>query len=197
MKRITQQNKETEEQKEDMCNIRKHELFAEIELIHKNIVTSVPLKMYPQERDWTCSIGCIRTILSGLIENVPSENSIIDMYAMTPRPYYSSDIKKVNILDEYDVIYGCDYSKVNFDDILEICLKGYYIMLECMVNYSHWLVLLGYYPLSTGKVEESKLLFFDPYYNEIKLINTDEFISMWVDGDFKNSNVKNDFVAIK
>ena len=32
---------------------------------------------------------------------------------------------------------------------------------------------------------------------EIKLINTDEFISMWIDGDFKNSKVKNDFIAVK
>lgn len=39
------------ELKEEVCSIRKYELFDEIELIHKNIVTSVPLKMYPQERD--------------------------------------------------------------------------------------------------------------------------------------------------
>ena len=180
-----------------MQKLHKFELFKPYSLKHSENVVSTPLKMYPQERDWTCSIACIRTILSSVINDVSTENVYITAYDLKPQPYYSKDIKKLSILDEYDSLFGCDYADMNFDGILDLCEQNYYIMLECMINYAHWLVFLGYYPSIDGNVENSNILLFDPYYNKIRLVNTDEFISMWIDGNYANSKVKADFIAIK
>ena len=83
------------------------------------------------------------------------------------------------------------------DEILNLLENGYYIMLESMVNYSHWMVLLGYYVVKdTKNLEEHKILFYDPYYDDLKLLNADEFIGMWIDGNYENTKVKNDFIVI-
>ena len=59
------------------------------------------------------------------------------------------------------------------------------------------MVLLGYYVVKdTKNLEEHKILFYDPYY-DLKLLNADEFIGMWIDGNYENTKVKNDFIALK
>lgn len=63
---------------------------------------------FRQERDWTCSIACIRTLLSSFLDVVPSEDFFVIKYGLSPSVYYSKDIKKLDILSEYDVIYCCD-----------------------------------------------------------------------------------------
>ena len=156
-----------------------------------------PPYLYPQERDWTCSIACIRTILSAIINSVPKEDYIIEKYNMTPGPYYSKDIKNLGILNSYDVKYGCDNTNVIFENIINMVKDGYYIMLESMINYSHWLVFLGYYTYNTNDIEKAKLLMYDPYYNEVRLVNADEFITMWIDGDYENSRIEKDYIAIR
>lgn len=176
---------------------RKYELYEEIKLLHDRVTTNAPKKLYPQETDWTCSVACIRTLLSGIIENVPSEEFYVETYEMKPGPHYSKDIKKLGILDEYDVIYGCDEKDKTFDKMLDYVEDGYFVMLECMYNYQHWFVFLGYYPLKDCDVEESRLLVYDPYYDETRLLSVDEFISMWIDGEFGHTQVKEDFIAVK
>lgn len=176
--------------------IRKREFFKEYILKHQNVISCNLSKLFAQETDWTCQIACIRTILSGLCENVPEESYFTTKYKMTPGPYYSHDIKKLGILDSYNAIYGCDIKEKKFDEILFFMEDGYYIMLESMVGFSHWMVLLGYYALENN-IEKSKLLMFDPYYNEVRLMNVDEFLSMWIDGNHAENNVINDFIAIK
>ena len=42
------------------------------------------------------------------MNNVPDEKYFVDKYELTPGPYYSKDIKRLGILDEYDAIYRCD-----------------------------------------------------------------------------------------
>ena len=46
------------------------------------------------------------------------------------------------------------------------------MVLLILINYSHWMVLLGYF-VTAGEedVENCKLLFYDPYYNNVKLLN--------------------------
>ena len=172
--------------------MRKEEYFTKLELQERTSISQVPPNLYKQDRDWTCAIACIRTLMSGIIENVPSEDYFIEKYKLKPGPLYSKNIKELKILNEYNVIYGCD-NKSNFDDITNLLKQNYFIMLESMVNYSHWMVLLGYYVVGKN-IEEYKLLFYDPYYNDLRLIRTDEFISMWRDG---GSDILNDFIAIK
>ena len=104
----------------------------------------------------------------------------------------------MRVLEQYDVKYGSDKTDTTFDDILELMEQGYYIMLESMVNYAHWMVILGYFnSADSNDIEKSKILFFDPYYNEVRLINTDEFLGMWIDGDYNTTKVKNDYIAIR
>lgn len=176
---------------------RKFEFYEPIKLLHDKVVANAPKRLYPQETDWTCSLACIRTMLSGFIENVPDEDFYVEKYKMEPGPYYSKDIKKIGILDEYDVVYGCDEKDKTFDKVLDYVEDGYFVMLESMYNYMHWYVLLGYYPLKNGDIEESRMLVYDPYYDKIKLLNVDEFIAMWIDGDFEHTKVKEDFIAVK
>lgn len=176
---------------------RVHEFFKVENLSHKNTVVSAPKKMFPQETDWTCSVACIRTILSGFLPEVPEEASFVDTYHLVPGPHYSRDIKRLNMLDEYDVVFGCDCEDISFDRILDYVEEGYGVMLECMYNYAHWFVLLGYYPLEDGDIEKSKLLVYDPYYDEVRLLRTEEFINMWIDGNYENTRIEKDFIAVK
>lgn len=176
---------------------RKFEVWVKQKLEHNKVISLAPPILYPQERDWTCFIGSLRTILSGLTSTVPTENELIDKLNLIPNPYFSKDIKKWDLLSTYDVIYGCDNKDITFDDILDYYVNEYFIMLECMINYSHWMVLLGYYPLNNNEIEMSKLLLYDPYYDEVRLMNTDEFISMWADGNHNDNKIEKDFIAIK
>jgi len=176
---------------------RKQEYFEPFELKHKTVISNPPKKLFPQERDWTCAIASLRTLMSGFLDKVSDEEYLLEKYALKPGPHYSKDIKSYHILDEYDVIYGCDNPDVDFDIILDRFTEGYFIMLQSMINYSHWTVLLGYYPSSENNPEMSKLLMYDPYYDEVRLFRVDEFISMWKDGDYENTHIEKEFIAVK
>lgn len=176
---------------------RKSEYFGEGSLRHKKVVTNAPVMLYPQERDWTCVFACIRTILSGITEEVPGEDCYVENYRLNPGPRYSKDIKELQLLSAYDTIYGCDSTEHDFDTVLDYMEQGYFLMLESMHNYAHWMVLLGYYPKTEDDIEKAKLLMYDPYYDEVKLVNTDEFIGMWRDGDYEHSRVDKDFIAVR
>lgn len=176
---------------------RKHDFFEMDKLSHEDVVVSAPKKFFPQETDWTCSIACIRTLLSGFLREVPGEIFFIESYHLIPGPHYSKDIKRLNILEKYDVKFGCDSVDNSFDKILDYMEEGYGVMVECMYNYAHWFVLLGYYPLEEGDIEKSKLLVYDPYYDEMRLLRVEEFINMWVDGNYENTRIEKDFIAIK
>lgn len=171
---------------------RKMEFFEENKLKNKKVITAQIPILYSQERDWTCAIACIRTIL-GAKCNI-CEDMIIHNYKLSPGPLFSKDIKENRIISGYDVIYGCDGYK-EFDDILDLVSHGYNVMFECMLLCSHWIVFLGYYPLTDEDIENAKILIYEPYYDEVRLINCDEFISIWEDGE--NKEIKHDFIAIK
>lgn len=176
---------------------RKHEYFTVEQLTHQEIVSHPPRHLYPQERDWTCCFACVRTLLSGLADSVPSEDDIVRDHRLIPGPHYSRDVKRLGLLDACEAVYGCDHPDTDFDDVLTLAENGSFVMLECMLNYAHWVVLLGYYPLADGGVENSQLLIYDPYFDQVRLMNTYEFISMWRDGNYEHSRVDKDFIAIR
>jgi len=175
---------------------KKYELFDEKKINHNYSVSSGCCRLFQQERDWTCAVACIRSIMSGLVTIIPSEDNVVDLYNLVPGPLYSKDIKKLGILKDFDVKYGCDNINVSFDMILSYLENGYHIMVESMYNYAHWMVLLGYYPLRGG-IEKSELLLYDPYYDRVRLVIVDEFLSMWIDGNHTENMIEKDFVAIK
>lgn len=178
--------------------MRKQEYFLKRTTTQNDSISLTPPKLYPQERDWTCSVACLRTILSAFTEEVPEESSFVVNCGMEPGPCYSAGVKEMGILEGYDVIYGCDNPNIEFEDIIDMMKAGYYIMLESMVNYSHWMVLLGYYTIAPFEdMEKYQMLFFDPYYNQVRMINADEFLGMWIDGNYVESKIEKDFVAIR
>lgn len=180
-----------------MENKRKWELFTETKLKEQSTVVAAPAKLFPQERDWTCAFACLRTLMSGFERDLISEDQIVTDYKPIPGPHYSRDIKKLGILDKYDVVYGCDQNQIDFDYVLDLCRDGYYLMLESMINYAHWMVFLGYYPFVSENLEESQILLYDPYYNKVRLNSTDEFINMWLDGNYENTKIERDFIAVR
>lgn len=171
-------------------------MFTPAVLCHDKAVSNCPKVLFPQERDWTCSLACVRTLLSGIVDSVPAEVDYIDRYNLQAGPHYSRDMKRLGMLDGYDAVYGCDEQERTFDRVLDYMSDGYFIMLESMYNYAHWFVLLGYYPTG-GDLERSRLLVYDPYYDETRLLCVDEFLGMWIDGNFAQTGVEKDFVAVR
>ena len=84
-----------------------------------------------------------------------------------------------------------------FDEVLNMLDAGYVVMLESMINYSHWLVLIGFFPLCKEGDAAEYLLVYDPYYNELRTIHADEFIGMWCDGEYIYNGIEKDYVAVK
>ena len=54
-------------------------------------VSNTPPRLFRQERDWTCSVACIRTLLSGRTAEVPSENEFIEKFGLVPGPHYTDE----------------------------------------------------------------------------------------------------------
>lgn len=165
-------------------------------LEHTKAIVSPIRTFHRQNTDWTCSIACLRTMMTAFDKSIPSEEALVEEYNLQPGPHYSEELKRIGILKNYQAVYGCDNPNITFDQVLEYMEQGYAIMLECMVNYAHWMVLLGYYPLSDNDGKTS-LIFYDPYYNWIRKFRADEFMNMWQDGDWGSTNIIKDFIAIR
>ena len=179
-----------------MSRIREYYLEDKEEFPTESI-SNTPPKLYKQEMDWTCSIACIRTLLSGVQEEMGEEEEIIKKYKFEVGPHYSKDIKSKNIFPStLNVIYGCDVKSITLKQLFNLMSEGYYIMSESMYNYAHWYVLLGYHVVGDNP-EKHKIMIYDPYYDEVKLLNADEFSGMWVDGDHEKTGVYRDFIAVK
>lgn len=180
-----------------MSKKRKYDFYEPKQLARREAAVCTPRRLYRQERDWTCSVACLRSMLSGFLDTVPTEEDLVEGWKLTPQPYFSKDIKALGMLEDYEVIYGCDQPDRDFDQVLDCLGQGWYVMVESMYNYAHWFVLLGYYPLEGEDTEASRLLVYDPYYHETRLLNTDEFMAMWLDGNHGQNGVEKDFIALR
>lgn len=179
--------------------MRKSEYFTgNVEQFPKCNIINAPCTLYVQERDWTCSIACLRSILRGTTQNVPSEEYFINTFKMSPGPHYSKDIKDLEMLKDFNlqtVIFGCECQKITPNTLLHLLADGCYVMVESMINYSHWLVLLGY--TYNEDNEGCQVISYDPYYNRVRVDIAEEFFEMWHDGDYQTSGVHHDFIAIR
>ena len=184
-----------------MYTKRKTEYFVGCQNIIPNKSVSYSCEQYfKQERDWTCSIACIRTMASKFMKDVPSEDFFIEAYELEPGPYYSKDIKHLGILEDFDTIYGCDIEEDEKDinTIIDAIDDGYTVMVETMLNYSHWIVVLGYFIVGEpDNLEKHQILVYDHYYDNLRLLIADEFITMWIDGNHSETGVVKDFIAMR
>lgn len=142
--------------------------------------------MYRQERDWTCGLACVRTIAADLAPGFPSEDDIVQKYQLTPGPLSSEDIKRLGLLElpGLEVQYGCDIAKPEELDpsvIWSLISRGYRVMTEWMMSYDHWTVILGYFPDGHDQ-ERSQLLYWCPYFGEMRMVRAGDFEVMWHGG---------------
>lgn len=154
-------------------------------------------KCYPQETDWTCSLACLRTLLSGSRYTVPSEELLVQLLNKQPGPVSSNDLLKSKIftlIDREDVQLAYD-KPITYDYANELIslLETHNIMIACTLNGGHWLSVLGY--VSLGSIEEDQIILYDPYYHSTRMFRADEIFSMWT-GSFPDS-LDGDYIAIK
>lgn len=107
-----------------------------------------PKMLYKQQRDWTCSIAFIRTLISDLISDVADEDYFINQYKLKPSPYYTKDIREIGILEQYcnKIIYSADLDQeeISLYSLQQLLRENYFIMAECLYNVAHWIVIMGY-----------------------------------------------------
>ena len=150
---------------------------------------------FPQERDWTCGLACFRTLLSATYDPVISEDTLIKYLQRKPGPVSSEDFigyKHLFETDTYKLQLGAEKPiENNLCGELTTLLKTHNVMVACTLNGGHWLVILGY--LDLGTIEEDKIIFYDPYYNDVRTFRADEFLSMWVSTD---GDLDHDYIAV-
>lgn len=163
----------------------------------KENIWNVPEHLYGQERDWTCSIAVLKTILSSIYD-LGTESEIIDKFKFEQGPHYSQDIQNKSIIDnkKVEIQFGCnDKYKKDISEILLLMKNGYYIAMETMINFDHWVVLLGYTHL--GDFDEDLITYFCPYFSEIRTVHFSEFVEMWKSGNYTENGVIQDYIAVK
>lgn len=150
--------------------------------------------VFPQERDWTCSIACLRSIVSGK-ENNFTEDTAVDYYDIYVGPQTSLDIKRWLPYNYKNFRFGCD-SPIEEDSALSQLvqlMRTHNVMIECTLNYEHWIVLLGYVHLWSA--QDSVFVIYDPYYNQVRTMMAEELISMWC--YITTDGPERDYVACK
>ena len=152
--------------------------------------------VFRQERDWTCSLASFRTLLSGYLPlcDILSEDEYISKYNITKGPYNSRDMYNTGLLDIVPYKAGFKYPcpETNQAVFLTDLLEDHNVMIECMINAAHWIVLLGYVKL--GSLEDDYFIYYDPYYHQVRNIIADELITMWY--DVGTSPLQRDYIAV-
>lgn len=141
--------------------------------------------------------ACIRTLLSGRTAEVPSENEFIEKFGLVPGPHYTDEFLAKGMLSPARTVKthkNFRPEEIGLPLLAKLLAEKYYIMAECMYNYAHWVVVLGYFAVRDPEdTEEHRILLYDPYYDQVRLVIADEFLTMWCDPD---GHVK-EFVAIR
>lgn len=162
-----------------------------------------PSDLLPQERDWTCAVACVRTLMSGLVV-VPSETLIVTNNNLTPGPQYSKDIKSwcgggCPLLDhpELEVRYGCDdpdRDVLDESDVWAWLRDGYRVAINWMMSFDHWCVVMGYFP--HGSPSQHEVLFYDPYYDDIRKAHAPDLGVMWRSGN-RAHDLRHDYILVR
>ena len=174
---------------------RKAEYFGSVNYgAGSETIMSSIREVFPQERDWTCSVASIRTLLSGSKNcDIPTEDWFVSTYKLEKGPYNSKQILDKGLVSSYDYKLGCTEPILEGNQLFKLTqlMKTHNVMIECLINYAHWIVLLGYVKL--GTIEQDKFIYYDPYYHRIQTIIADELMSMWYD---ISGTMHRDYIAI-
>lgn len=79
---------------------------------------------------------------------MPDDIALVESLNLKPGPYYSKDLKALNILDNkhLEVKYGCDEPNQDILDPSDIWLllhDGWRVMANWMMSRDHWTVMMG------------------------------------------------------
>lgn len=166
------------------------ELFEQKETMQWVNIANVPITLYQQDYDWTCPIACLRSVLFALSPQNIDKGDLhyISTYNLFPKPYFSKDFKEKNIIEnelasegslaEYSILYGCD-KKIEFDDLVDLLRKGYFIMTRYVYNH-HWCLILGFFNQKMSRyLDDCHVLLYDSHFNKLHLENAADFEKMW------------------
>lgn len=148
-------------------------------------VACMPGAFCRQERDWTCSAACVRTLASGLC-GVPSEDVLVAGAHLEPGPQYSGGIMRwpgLRELKDVEWRFGeadPESAVLDSSDVWAWLRDGWRVMANWMMSYDHWCVFFSYIPF--GSDEEDLMFFFDPYYGDVRSVRASDFDVMWKSG---------------
>lgn len=164
-----------------------------------------PRDLFRQERDWTCGVACLRTLMSGIVP-VPSETLFVFNNHLTPGPLYSRDFKTLTgsadgafpalLNPRLEVRYGCDDPErdaLDESDVWVWLRDGWRVAVDWMMSFDHWCVIMGYFPL--GSPREHEVVFYDPYYDDIRLAHAPDLGVMWRSG--RDPGLVHDYVLMR
>ena len=149
---------------------------------------------YPQERDWTCGLACLRTLLNATYrKKTPlSEEELVARdkeRGAVPGPRTASDLKnllKAFQLDEY--LFTPEDFEIK--DIYD-CFTAHLIAVESRLHGGHWLVIMS---ISKGKGSDYIELY-DPYYDKILSFTLSQFYALWMDDKLLSNS--REFIAVR
>lgn len=151
--------------------------------------------LYPQGDDWTCALACFRTLLTCNGITV-TEADLISICAIKPGPKSSAEVEKwsESMGLSLDIRYGWDNAYINTKpaQLLHELIHNYNVMIELLLNYAHWVVVLAYYKM--GTLDEDVVVIYDPYFNQVRQFHASEVFAMWYgigDGTYDH-----DYVAV-
>lgn len=178
-----------------------HEFLSNATYRHKITGNAAvfPQRLFGQERDWTCCLACVRSLVSGLV-TVPAEDELIKRYGFVPGPIYSKQIKESGALNiqGLDVVYGCDEKDPeNLDPsvIWDLLDRGYRVMANWMMSYDHWTMMLGY--ISDEDPDKASFVYWCPYFLETRMVRAGDFESMWHGGAQNGVIGPGDYIAVR
>lgn len=136
--------------------------------------------LYSQERDWTCGIACLRTLLNATHrKSTPmSENEMVvreQEYNKTPGPRTAKDLK-----DLAEMFKLCKYilTKRDFSiDDITLYFKDYLIAVESKLHGGRWFVVTS---IIVGSRTDCIQLY-DPYYDMMLSFSLNQFYALWED----------------
>lgn len=146
----------------------------------------IPPRLFKQERDWTCSMACLRTLLSLGTRydlSIPEEDEFISRYGIKPGPHYSQEVKTWILGLKGEFRFGHeDYDVPDESKVWEMLRDGWSVAVNWLMSYDHWCVILGWYVLSDAP-ENNIVQFYDPYYNDVRWVHAPDLGVMWQSGN--------------
>lgn len=166
-------------------------------MIQTRLMSSGIREFFAQQRDWTCGLAALRTLLTKnkfsffrLSEEILVEHA--KQLGMKPGPRSAEDLKRIagtfyKREEDNPILTKCDFEDY---DIVSL-FKDYNLAIECSIMGGHWLVIMD---IITND-DTTKVRLYDSYYNSVIELDLKQFNEMWEDKIL--TNTYREFIAIR